>query len=824
MSRENTRVSPASDLAPALASTSQSNLNETHTGNNNAKDKPKPHVHKKKSEKKHKSVLQTKLSKLSLQIGYIGITGATFTFLILTVRLLIEELAIKKNPWTNTYIKYILDYLIQAITVVVVAVPEGLPLAVTLALAFCVKKMTKDNNLVRHLDACETMGNATAICSDKTGTLTTNRMTVVQCWTGGIHHKKIPEKSQLSAELRKVIFEAISTNTNYTSRIEPAKQLGELPKQIGNKTECGLLGLVNELGGNYDQVRQLFPSDKHVKVYTFNSARKMMSTVVRHGDSAGGIRLFSKGASEIVLNKCSSYLNVESKPVKLSQDDIDATIRGVVEPMAMEGLRTICVAYRDFDANAEPDWEEDADILKDFTCICLVGIEDPVRPEVPDAIKKCQTSGIVVRMVTGDNINTATSIAVKCGIIKPSDEFLILDSKEFNKRIRDDKGEVSQELLDKVWPSLRVLARSSPTDKYILVNGIVESKVNSNREVVAVTGDGTNDGPALKRADVGFAMGIQGTDVAKEASDIILTDDNFSSIVKAVMWGRNVYDAIAKFLQFQLTVNVVAGLFSIICAAAIRSVPLKAVQMLWVNLVMDTLASLALATEPPTLQLLNRKPYGRTKPMISPIMARNIIGQSIYMLAILFALIWGIEDWMDVDSVVKYNDNAKLLAASTHFTIVFNVFVFMTLFNEINGRKIHDETNMFEGLHKNYIFIGIWIGCMAGQILLVNVGSVVFTVVQIEWDHWMWSLFLGMGCLIWQLVINAIPTSLCVKFFEKIFSNCLKKEEPKIEAKIEMTNQTDSHSESNGISNGHQDKNHQTQSKRESLPPIHNRA
>jgi Ca2+ transporting ATPase len=345
-----------------------------------------------------------------------------------------------------------------------------------------------------------------------------------------------------------------------------------MAKQIGNKTECGLLGLVNDLGGDYDQVRRKYPSEEHVKVFTFNSARKMMSTVVKYKNENGSVvfRLFSKGASEIVLGKCCQYLNVDAKPIQLSQSSIDETIRNVVEPMAMEGLRTICVAYRDF-TSPDTDWEDDAAILTDMTCICLVGIEDPVRAEVPDAIAKCQTSGVVVRMVTGDNINTATSIAMKCGIIKPSDDFLILESKEFNKRIRDEKGEVSQEKLDEVWPRLRVLARSSPQDKYILVNGIVESTKNADmREVVAVTGDGTNDGPALKRADVGFAMGIQGTDVAKEAADIILTDDNFSSIVKAVMWGRNVYDAIAKFLQFQLTVNLVAGLFSIICAAAIQ--------------------------------------------------------------------------------------------------------------------------------------------------------------------------------------------------------------------------------------------------------------
>lgn len=379
----------------------------------------------------------------------------------------------------------------------------------------------------------------------------------------------------------------------------------------------------------------------------------MMSTIIKNGP---GFRLCTKGASEIVLNKCGYYLNADGQPNKLDQENIDKLIRTVVEPMASEGLRTICLAYRDFmpktqanqnenDINVTfydtlPDWDAEDEILKDLTCLSLVGIEDPVRIEVPEAIRNCQTSGVVVRMVTGDNIATATSIALKCGIVKPTDDFLILESKEFNKRIRDDNGVVIQEKLDQVWPRLRVLARSSPQDKYILVNGIVESKISANREVVAVTGDGTNDGPALKRADVGFAMGIQGTDVAKEASDIILTDDNFSSIVKAMMWGRNVYDAIAKFLQFQLTANFSAGIFSVVCAATIQAVPLKAVQMLWVNLVMDTFASLALATEPPTPDLLKRKPYGRTKNIISLTMLKNMIGHTIYQLVVLFCLVY----------------------------------------------------------------------------------------------------------------------------------------------------------------------------------------
>jgi Ca2+ transporting ATPase len=360
-----------------------------------------------------------------------------------------------------------------------------------------------------------------------------------------------------------------------------------MPKQVGNKTECGLLGMVTALGGDYDAIRNQFHSDAHIKIFTFNSARKMMGTIVRLKESPNSYRLHAKGASEIVLGKCAFYQGPDGVATPLSSAKIDEIIRTVVEPMASNGLRTICVAYRDFKPTSErlvknelnvkyfegetPQWDADeTELIGELTCLCVVGIEDPVRAEVPEAIKRCQSGGVVVRMVTGDNINTATSIALKCGIIEPGSDFLVLESKEFNRRIKNENGEVKQELFDKVWPKLRVLARSSPQDKYVLVNGIVESRLNPNREVVAVTGDGTNDGPALKRADVGFAMGIQGTDVAKEASDIILTDDNFSSIVKAMMWGRNVYDSIAKFLQFQLSANLSAGIFCVVCAAAIQ--------------------------------------------------------------------------------------------------------------------------------------------------------------------------------------------------------------------------------------------------------------
>ncbi|XP_032405137.1 plasma membrane calcium-transporting ATPase 3-like isoform X2 [Xiphophorus hellerii] len=708
--------------------------------------------------KKEKSVLQGKLTRLAVQIGKAGLFMSALTVIILILYFVIHTFAIQGLPWmaecTPIYIQYFVKFFIIGVTVLVVAVPEGLPLAVTISLAYSVKKMMKDNNLVRHLDACETMGNATAICSDKTGTLTMNRMTVVQAYIGDAHYRTVPEPDAINPGTLDTLVNSISVNSAYTTKILPPEKEGGLPRHVGNKTECALLGLVLDLKRDYQPIRDEIPEEKMYKVYTFNSSRKSMSTVLQNAD--GGFRMYSKGASEIVLRKCSRILDAKGQPRVFKTKDRDEMVKKVIEPMACDGLRTICVAYRDFPAEAgEPNWDNENDILNELTCIAVVGIEDPVRPEVPAAISKCQRAGITVRMVTGDNINTARAIATKCGILLPGEEFLCMEGKEFNTQIRNDKGEVEQERLDKVWPKLRVLARSSPTDKHTLVKGIIDSTVGETRQVVAVTGDGTNDGPALKKADVGFAMGIAGTDVAKEASDIILTDDNFTSIVKAVMWGRNVYDSISKFLQFQLTVNVVAVIVAFTGACITQDSPLKAVQMLWVNLIMDTLASLALATEPPTESLLLRKPYGRDKPLISRTMMKNILGHAVFQLIIIFTLLFAGEKFFNIDS----GRNAPLHSPpSEHYTIVFNVFVMMQLFNEINARKIHGERNVFEGVYKNPIFCSVVLGTFALQIIIVQFGGKPFSCAPLTIDQWLWCVFVGMGELLWGQLISAIPT------------------------------------------------------------------
>ncbi|XP_051247908.1 plasma membrane calcium-transporting ATPase 1a isoform X1 [Dicentrarchus labrax] len=737
---------------------------------------------KKKSNlpKKEKSVLQGKLTKLAVQIGKAGLVMSAITVIILVVLFVVDTFWIQGLSWvkecTPIYIQFFVKFFIIGVTVLVVAVPEGLPLAVTISLAYSVKKMMKDNNLVRHLDACETMGNATAICSDKTGTLTMNRMTVVQAFVAEKHYKKVPEPENIPSSILDILILGIAVNCAYTTKIMPPEKEGGLPRQVGNKTECALLGFSNDLKRDYQAIRTEIPEEKLYKVYTFNSVRKSMSTVLKMAD--GSYRMFSKGASEILLKKCSKIMTANGESKVFRPRDRDDMVKKVIEPMASEGLRTICLAYRDFPASeGEPDWDSENDILTGLTCLSVVGIEDPVRPEVPDAIRKCQRAGITVRMVTGDNINTARAIATKCGILLPGDDFICLEGKEFNRRIRNEKGEIEQERIDKIWPKLRVLARSSPTDKHTLVKGIIDSTVLEQRQVVAVTGDGTNDGPALKKADVGFAMGIAGTDVAKEASDIILTDDNFSSIVKAVMWGRNVYDSISKFLQFQLTVNVVAVIVAFTGACITQDSPLKAVQMLWVNLIMDTFASLALATEPPTEALLLRKPYGRNKPLISRTMMKNILGQGVYQLIIIFTLLFAGEKLFDIDS----GRNTPLHAPpSEHYTIVFNTFVLMQLFNEINARKIHGERNVFEGIFNNLIFCSIVFGTFIIQIVIVQFGGKPFSCVSLTIDQWLWCTFLGFGSLLWGQVISTVPTSR-LKFLKTAGHGTQKEEIPDYE-------------------------------------------
>lgn len=460
--------------------------------------------------------------------------------------------------------------------------------------------MVKENNLVRVLRACETMGNATVVCSDKTGTLTQNKMTVVAGTWGSNQSFSQPSETEIgtsstpisevfqqcSAPVRDLIMKSVALNSTAFEEVKDGHK-----GFVGSKTEVALLQLAQEyLGMDLASERG---SAEIVQLIPFDSARKCMGVVYRL--PGAGYRLLVKGAAELMVGVCTAQItDTDSSKDNIHTEELSGQdkqkILGTIDRYAQGSLRTIGMVYSDFAAwppkdskrlEDDPSSADFDDVFRNMTWVGVVGIQDPLRPEVPPAIRKCHSAGVQVKMVTGDNIATATAIASSCGI--KTEGGLVMEGPKFRQ--------LSDEEMDQVIPHLQVLARSSPEDKRILVE-----RLKVLGETVAVTGDGTNDGPALRTADVGFSMGIAGTEVAKEASSIILLDDNFRSIVTAISWGRAVNDAVSKFLQFQITVNITAVVLTFVSSVYSSSSDsvLNAVQLLWVNLIMDTFAALAL--------------------------------------------------------------------------------------------------------------------------------------------------------------------------------------------------------------------------------------
>eukprot|EP00026_Physarum_polycephalum_P001291 Phypoly_transcript_01292.p1 GENE.Phypoly_transcript_01292~~Phypoly_transcript_01292.p1 ORF type:complete len:1073 (+),score=214.03 Phypoly_transcript_01292:60-3221(+) len=673
--------------------------------------------------------LQEKLEVLAGHIGKFGIAAAVLLLLIGIPKYFIEAKInheIGTQQFKHDVGQVIVKLVISAITIVVVAVPEGLPLAVTIALAYGMLKLFKENNLVRHLAACETMGGATNICSDKTGTLTQNEMTVVTAWFLGKKYPQIAEglAKELPPDYLQVMVDSMAINS---TAFEVTNVKGKID-YVGSKTEGALIKLCKVLGVDYEPIRKQY--SPYFKLYPFSSARKAMSTVIK---TEAGYRLYSKGASEIILSRCDKIMMFTGSRVEVVplDDHLRNEISATITEFATDALRTLCMAYSDI--TEEKNWDNPPE--DHLTLISLVGIRDPLRPEVPGAVATCQRAGITVRMVTGDNIVTAQNIAKACGILRPGG--VCLEGPVFR-----DMPEAERKA---VLPRLHVLARSSPTDKQLLVGMLKDAG-----EVVAVTGDGTNDGPALKMADIGFSMGISGTEVAIAASDVVLLDDNFASIVKAALWGRNIFDAIRKFIQFQLTVNVVAVVVALVgtLSGSHAESPLTAVQLLWVNLIMDSLAALALATEEPTPNLLERRPTGRSANLITRKMWRFIAVHSVYQLAVCFVLLYA------GPAIFKHRF-AKM--SPEHLTIIFNTFVFMQLFNEINARKLEDEKNMFDGFLKNKFFVFILIGTIVVQIIFVEFGGDFTNTHKLVYWEWFICVILGLIELPIGLLVRFIP-------------------------------------------------------------------
>ncbi|XP_059646266.1 putative calcium-transporting ATPase 11, plasma membrane-type [Cornus florida] len=669
--------------------------------------------------------LQVKLNGVATLIGKIGLGFAVVTFVVLAVRFLVEKaLNGEITQWSSSDALEILNYFATAVTIIVVAVPEGLPLAVTLSLAFAMKKLMDDRALVRHLSACETMGSATCICTDKTGTLTTNHMVVEKIWIRGKPEEiKSNEgggmlRSELSEKVLTILLQAIFQNTGS----EVVKDKDGKNSIIGTPTETALLEYGLLLGGDFDAQRREI---KILKIEPFNSDKKRMSVLVALPD--GRHRAFCKGASEIVLGMCDKIVDTNGEPVLMSKEQV-INLTDIINGFASEALRTLTLAFRDTDETSNENIPDSG-----YTLIAIVGIKDPVRKGVRDAVGTCVAAGITVRMVTGDNIYTAKAIAKECGIL--TEGGLAIDGEEFRRK--------SPEEMREIIPKIQVMARSSPLDKHTLVTQLR----HMFKEVVAVTGDGTNDAPALHEADIGLAMGIAGTEVAKESADVIVLDDNFSTIINVARWGRAVYINIQKFVQFQLTVNVVALILNFVSACITGSAPLTAVQLLWVNLIMDTLGALALATEPPKDGLMNRPPIGRGVSFITKTMWRNIIGQSIYQLAVLAVLTFDGEQVLRLEG----SDASDILN-----TFIFNSFVFCQLFNEINSRDI-EKINIFRGMFDSWIFIGVMVSTLAFQVIIIEFLGTFASTVPLSWQLWLLSILIGSVSLPLAVVLKCIP-------------------------------------------------------------------
>ena len=830
----------------------------------------------------------------------------------------------------------ILNIIILCISIVVVAIPEGLPLAVTLSLAFSIKKMMDYNNLVRKMHACETMGGANYICTDKTGTLTKNEMSVFQVLTGSWNIElqqnleveevgKLNSKKKNSDEVRQIredhntYFEniifwealkvAIALNVDASIKkldkenINGDKEICETK----NKTDKAFIDFLYRFKSPISVEKEKYLKDeRNYKQFPFDSKKKRMTTFIKNNDFPTGYRLFSKGGGENARIFCKYYLDPNSGERKALDDSISMQIKQSIEEFNKHKLRSLYIAYKDISQYEYENCEKPGDNNKlidefDLVFLAVFGIKDSLRDGVKEAVRKCHEASVNVIMVTGDNIVTATAIAKDCRILgddinlknlgpqdiendpelinNPSkrEEYIETllenqpraltgnsfytsvgglicevcqeetnlckcpktesEARQLAEKSGEEKKPVKKDIIKnmdnfkKITERLKVMARSQPIHKYALVLGLKALK-----NVVAVTGDGTNDAPALSKSDVGFAM-FAGTDIAKEASDIVIIDNNFSSIVTAIIYGRNIYDNIRKFLQFQLSVNFCACILVFVCACVGNETPLTPIQMLWVNLIMDSLGSLALATEPPYEELLQREPTKRNESIINGRMWKHIVIQSICQIILLVILYLLAPEFVkeenltrlaennlinycytefpgkDVNHIiygtaVKWTVTGKLIHsrkdfcgkyqykrtlddayeeyinannATTHMCLIFNIFVFYTLFNQINCRVIDDSFNIFVRINRSLLFPLICILEMCLQVVIIYIGKAPFHIINDGFSGGQWGICLGLSAITFvvSFIVKLIPVE---NFLDKLI-------EPKKEEEMKEENE-----------------------------------
>ena len=880
--------------------------------------------------------LELKLNRIGKIIGYIGIAAGVVTFIVFLIRYIVEysrdmkeyKDAMKKqingdnliNP-KNEWAKRILDIIILCLSIIVLAVPEGLPLTVTLSLAFSVNKLMENNNLVRKMHACETMGGANYICTDKTGTLTKNEMSVYKILTGinsfEISQNKKSKKEEENendeknekASIReehdiyfknedywKLIKLSIALNVDCVlNSLEKPNINGDMETcQTKNKTDKVFIDFLYRFKSPISVERNIYLNDETShKLFPFDSNKKRMTTFIKNENFPTGFRLFSKGYGESATKICSSYINPDTGIEEQMTSSVIKKIKNKMEEFNKNKLRTLYLAYKDITEDEYNNHERNNAEGKlidqyDMVFLAIFGIRDSLRDGVTEAVEKCKISSVKVIMVTGDDIITSTSLAKECGIldkelelkngeIEKNPELMnnnnaITKEEYINKLISDmpyaltgnsfyniigglicqncnketsnckcpkteaeakdlaeknnsEAKEVKKDKIkdlnnfSKIIKNLKVLARSQPIHKYALVLGL-----KSLGKVVAVTGDGTNDAPALSKSDVGFAM-FSGTDIAKSASDIIIMDNNFKSIITAIIHGRNIYDNIRKFLQFQLSTNCCAVILVFCCACIGAKSPLSSIQMLWINLIMDSLGSLALGTEPPYDELLNRPPTKKSEFIINGKIGKHIILQSATQILLLVLLYQYIPSFVKEDNLIRLAEN-KLIkycyeeypgkspefvingmrsrwtseiklnninsnqtfcgkykesldyafdiyiennSGTTHMTMIYNIFIFYILFNQLNCRIIDDSLNIFQRIHKSILFIIIMLVEIILQIVIIFFGNISFHVVDKGLSAKQWGMCIGFSAI--SFVVSIIGKFIYIDvFFDQYLS------------------------------------------------------
>ena len=902
-----------------------------------------------------KTPLEAKLERIAELIGYFGIGAGIVTLIALMIRFAIsfseelddyeeasdiegvitsilfnfphlenDETLMKHvdNDLTDPRLgvaKQILDIIILCVSIIVVAIPEGLPLAVTLSLAFSIKKMMDYNNLVRKMHACETMGGANYICTDKTGTLTKNEMSVFQVLTGTWNTKlqqnleveevgKLDSKKNDPNEIKQIredhntLFKndqfwdilkvAISLNVDCSiKKLDKQNINGDMEIcETKNKTDKAFIDFVYRFKSPISEQKEKYLSNEDsFKQFPFDSKRKRMTTFIKSKDFPTGYRLFSKGGGENARVFCNYYLDPDTCKKQALDDSVSMKIKESIEEFNKDKLRSLYIAYKDISKEEYENCENPQKNNKlideyDLIFLAVFGIKDSLRDGVKEAVRKCHEASVNVIMVTGDNIVTATAIAKDCGILgadvdlknlgpndieedpeamnnpsKKEDYIKNLvenqpkaltgnsfynavgglicevcqkdtnlckcpktdsEAEQRAKKTGQPKKKVKKDVIkdmpnfQKITQKLRVMARSQPLHKYALVLGL-----KSLKNVVAVTGDGTNDAPALSKSDVGFAM-FAGTDIAKEASDIVIIDNNFSSIVTAIIYGRNIYDNIRKFLQFQLSVNFCACILVFICACVGNETPLTPIQMLWVNLIMDSLGSLALATEPPYEELLQREPTKRNESIINGRMWKHIIIQSLCQIILLVILYFLAPEFIKEDNLVRLAENRVLKfcysdypgkdvdhivygtdikwprdgrlvhahklfcgkytnrqnlkdayteyvnsnCATVHMSLIFNIFVFYTLFNQINCRVIDDSFNILIRITRSFLFPLICICEMGLQVAIIYVGKSPFHIINDGFTGHQWGICIGFSAITFvvSFLVKLLPIHLVI--------------------------------------------------------------